>query len=75
MLSVLAENRSPGFYKEVQRQIVQKENGTIMAIPEIICQFISMVKTNGRTVKSAMKTEEGTCNFKKCFCNLNGAEG
>ena len=65
MLSVLAENRSPGFYNEAQRQIVQKENGTIMTIPEISCPLISMVKANGRTVKPAVKTEKGICNFKK----------
>jgi len=33
-LNVFAKNRSPDFYKEMQKQIVQKQNGTIMTIPE-----------------------------------------
>jgi hypothetical protein len=31
---VFAKNRSPDFYREIQKQIVQKDNGTKMAIPE-----------------------------------------
>lgn len=46
MLSVFAENRSPDFYKGASKQIVQKGDGTIMAIPEsYLCRdAVSMSK-------------------------------